>query len=63
MFQDMVKNKKTTLGGVAFVFYALFLLFGDLSGGEGLAGVDFADLIAPISAALAGFGLISAKDA
>lgn len=63
MFKNAVKNKSKKLGGVAFIFYALALLFGDLSGGEGLAGIDFATLVGPLASALVGFGIITEKDA
>lgn len=63
MFENAVANKKTTLGGIAFIVYAIALVFGDLSSGGGFSSIEWTDLIQPISAALAGFGLISAKDA
>lgn len=60
-FKSIIKNPKTTLGGIAALLFAAFTLVGGLS--EGLGSVDWEILGQSLMEAAIGFGLLAARDA
>lgn len=63
LVNSAIKNKKTTLGGLALLAYVLFTILGALSGGGGFAALPLEELVQLGAETLVAFGLIAARDA